>query len=116
MIRLSCSLPVSLSLRLFLGVTTAVSALLASVFTLALDGVLRASQVAGALLSRLNLKGGWVKVIGKGVRERRIPIGNFVKMTLWRYVEEVRHKPRNNDSDRFFLSREGEPVSVNTIK
>jgi len=49
------------------GVTTTVSALLASVFVLALDGVLRASQIAGILLSQVNVKGGYVKVVGKGV-------------------------------------------------
>lgn len=54
--------------------------------------------------------------MGKGSKERIVPIGKYVQMTLWHYVDKVRPKPFSGDCDNLFLSREGKPITVNTIK
>jgi len=45
-----------------------------------------------------------------------VPIGKFVGMTLWHYVENVRPQAANGDIDELFLSRDGSPITTNTIK
>lgn len=81
-----------------------------------LDSGLRASEAAGITLNNLNLKDGYIKVMGKGSKERTVPIGKFVQMTLWHYIEKVRPKPTDSDYDKLFLSQGGKPITVNTIK
>ena len=63
-----------------------------SILVLALDTRLRFSEMAGIRLGRLNLENGYIKVMGKGAEERIVPIGKFVKMTLWHYINKVRTK------------------------
>ena len=87
-----------------------------SIFVTALDTGLRASEIAGILLSQLNLKVGCIKVLGKGAKERMVPIGKFVGMTLWHYIENVRPQAANGDIDELFVSRDGRPITTNTIK
>ena len=86
------------------------------IYVTAIDSGLRASEIAGIKLVYLNLKEGHIKVLGKGAKERVVPIGKFVQMTLWHYVNKVRPKPANGDCDNLFLSHNGKPITVNTIK
>ncbi|MBA7513936.1 Tyrosine recombinase XerD [subsurface metagenome] len=81
-----------------------------------LDSGLRASEAAGITLDNLNLKDGYIKVTGKGDKERIVPIGKFVQMELLHYIEKVRPQPYGRDYDRLFLSRGGKPITVNTVK
>ena len=87
-----------------------------AILVLALDTGLRASEIAGIRLGRLNLETGYVKVMGKGAKERITPFGKFAERTLWHYINKVRPKPVNSDCDNLFLSRDGKPITVNTIK
>ena len=77
---------------------------------------MRASELAGIKLGQLNLKDGYIKVMGKGSKERTVPIGRFVQMTLWHYMDRIRPKPADPKCDNLFLSREGKPITVNTMK
>ncbi len=81
-----------------------------------LDSGLRASEAARITLDNLNLKDGYIKVIGKGDKERIVPIGKFVQMELLHYFEKVRPQPYYSDCDKLFLSRGGKPIMVNTVK
>jgi len=81
-----------------------------------LDCGLRASEAAGITLDNLNLKDGYIKITGKGDKERIVPIGKFVQMELLHYIEKVRPQPYGRDYDRLFLSRGGKPITVNTVK
>ena len=87
-----------------------------AILVTALDNGLRASEIAGITLGQFNSKEGYIKVMGKGAKERIVPVGEFVKMTLWHYIEKVRPEPVGPENDRLFLSREGKPITVNTIK
>ena len=81
-----------------------------------LDTGLRASEAASITLSNLNLTGGYIKVMGKGAKERIVPIGKYVQMTLWSYIDKVRPEPAIPDFNNLFLSSNGKPITVNTIK
>ena len=52
------------------------------IFVTALDNGLRASEIAAIKLEQLDLEKGFVKVMGKGSKERIVPIGDYVKMVL----------------------------------
>lgn len=82
----------------------------------ALDTGLRASELAGIRLGKLNLQGGHIRVTGKGAKERVVPIGRYAQMLLWSYIEKARSRPPNGDCENLFLSREGRPITANTIK
>ena len=81
-----------------------------------LDSGLRASEAAGITLDNLNLKDGFIKVMGKGDKERIVPIGKFVQMELLHYIEKIRPQPYYSDCDKLFLSLGGKPITVNTVK
>ena len=87
-----------------------------AIFVTALDNGLRASEIANISIKQLDLKGAFVKVMGKGSRERIVPIGDFVKMTLWSYINTVRPEPTIIGCDNLFLSPTGKPITANTIK
>ncbi len=87
-----------------------------AIFATLLDTGLRASEAAGITLNNLNLTDGYIKVMGKGSKERIVPIGKYIQMTLWTYVDKVRPEPVNPEYNYLFLTRGGEPITVNTIK
>ena len=86
------------------------------IFVTLLDTGLRASEAATITLNNLNLTDGYIKVMGKGAKERIVPIGKYVQMTLWSYIDKVRPEPAIPDFNNLFLSSNGEPMTVNTIK
>jgi integrase/recombinase XerD len=71
---------------------------------------LRVSELVSLPLAGLDRRAGWVRVLGKGRRERIVPLGEPALAALERYLEEVRPalagRARRN-SDAVFLSRRG---------
>jgi site-specific recombinase XerD len=55
-------------------------------------------------------------VIGKGSKERLVPLGKMVQKALWNYINMARPKPTRSECDNLFLSSTGYPITVNTIK
>ena len=74
---------------------------------------LRVSELINLKLSNWNTKDGFVKVIGKGNKERLIPIGNITAKILKIYVEEVRCNIniQKGQEDYIFLSKRGKYLS-----
>lgn len=69
---------------------------------------LRVSELCGLLLSQLDLDHGFVTVVGKGDKERTVPIGRAAVAALSKYVKHARKEFLNGQStDRVFLSRRG---------
>ncbi len=87
-----------------------------AVFVTMLDTGLRASETAGITLGNLNLTDGFIKVMGKGAKERVVPIGKHVRMVLFSYVDKIRPEPADVERDNLFLSLTGMPITVNTLK
>ena len=51
-----------------------------------LDSGLRLSELAGLKLQDIDVEKGWVKVMGKGNKERVVRIGKTAQKALWRYL------------------------------
>ncbi len=73
-----------------------------AIFVTLLDTGLRASEVAGIIVGNLNLADGYIKVMGKGSKERIVPIGKYMLMTLWAYIDKVRPGPNSPDCNSLF--------------
>jgi integrase/recombinase XerD len=74
--------------------------------TLYATGV-RASELVGLLASQLRLDPGYLRVIGKGSKERIVPIGAQARHWLALYLERARPGLDKRRSDRLFLSVRG---------
>jgi integrase/recombinase XerD len=72
----------------------------------------RASEVANMKQSNLNLDIGYLRCIGKGNKERVIPVGKVAIAAVKKYLVELRPKIANVHSEDFLLlSRTGRPLS-----
>jgi integrase/recombinase XerD len=72
----------------------------------------RASELAGLKTSDLNLDIGYLRCLGKGNRERIIPVGKAAIAATIEYLRELRPKlARSHSEDFLMLSRTGLPLS-----
>jgi integrase/recombinase XerD len=70
---------------------------------------LRVSELVNMELSNLDLQTGYVRVIGKGNKERIVPVGKTCKRFIERYLAVRRRKYSN--ANGLFLSRLGKKIS-----
>ena len=70
---------------------------------------LRVSEVVGLRLSCLYLDAGFIRVTGKGDKERLVPIGASAIKYIGLYVREIRTQtpPKPGNEDIVFLNRRG---------
>jgi site-specific recombinase XerD len=87
-----------------------------AIFETMLDTGLRSSETAGITLGNLNLADGFIKVMGKGAKERIVPIGEHVRMVLFSYIDKTRPRVASSACENLFLSPTGKPITVNTLK
>lgn len=71
---------------------------------------LRASELCDLKLIDLNLQVGCVRVLGKGMKERIVPIGQAAKEAITRYLADCRPRLDRRNGERLFLSRTGKPM------
>ena len=86
------------------------------ILVLMLDTGMRASEVCSITLASLNLEKGYIKILGKGDKERLVPIGDTARKILYRYIEESRPKLMRENSDVLFLTKDGNPMTYNALK
>jgi len=74
---------------------------------------LRVSELTDLKLSHLMLDQGFVRVIGKGNKERIVPIGGEAKKQIISYLDHYRNKMeiRKEAEDILFLNRRGNSLS-----
>jgi len=75
---------------------------------------LRVSELVGLPLAGLGLAAGLVRVLGKGGRERVVPLGESARAALVPYLEETRAQLLGKRADRshaIFLTRRGGPMT-----
>jgi len=87
-----------------------------TIFLTLLDTGLRVSELCGLKLCNLWLEDGVLKVLGKGNKERLIPIGKQVQRLLWRYISRYRPEPAGANSDFLFLTRQGRPLKKDRVE
>ncbi|HEY7116962.1 MAG TPA: site-specific tyrosine recombinase XerD [Tepidisphaeraceae bacterium] len=68
---------------------------------------LRASELCDLKVRDVNLHVGAVRVLGKGMKERVVPLGRAAKEAVERYLAECRPKLERSPNERLFLSRTG---------
>lgn len=72
---------------------------------------LRVSELINLKLSQIDFENGIITLIGKGNKQRSIPIGEFALEYLEKYINEVRSKSRYRKSNYVFLNKDGSPLS-----
>ena len=74
---------------------------------------LRVSEVVGLKISQLYLDVGFIRVIGKGDKERLVPIGSSASKYINIYKKEIRvHvQPTKGNEDILFLNKRGSKLS-----
>ena len=81
-----------------------------------IDTGIRCSELIGLKPKDIDMERGSMKVLGKGSRERMVPIGNGVQKALQRHSFHFRPEPLDTEAEELFLSLDGNPLSVNAIK
>ncbi|HMB95684.1 MAG TPA: site-specific tyrosine recombinase, partial [Tepidisphaeraceae bacterium] len=71
---------------------------------------LRASELCDLKMRDVNFQVGCVRVLGKGMKERIVPLGRASIEAIQYYLNECRPKLDRHHSDRVFLSRTGRPM------
>jgi integrase/recombinase XerD len=72
---------------------------------------LRVSEAVGLKISCLYFKEGFIRVIGKGNKERLVPIGDVAIAAVEEYLEARRVPADSESSDVLFLNRFGRSLS-----
>jgi integrase/recombinase XerD len=73
---------------------------------------LRVSELIGLKLQDVNLQGGYVRVFGKGAKERIVPIGRYAGDKIQLYLASARGTLlKNRISPFLFIARAGRPMS-----
>lgn len=77
---------------------------------------LRVSEACGLALSDLQFDAGYLRCVGKGRKERIVPLGGAAALFLRRYLAEARPRwARAGTEPHVFLSNRGRPLSRKTI-
>ncbi len=78
---------------------------------------MRASEVCTLLMENLNIDVGFLKCVGKGSKERVVPIGSQAKETLEKYISKIRPMQikKGTPARCVFLSRLGKPLSRQSL-
>jgi integrase/recombinase XerD len=77
------------------------------IFAFFLDTGARLNEVVQLDLKDLHLKDGWVKVYGKGRRERILPLGRALSRDLEEYVNLIRPAVAQEDEEALFVTQDG---------
>jgi integrase/recombinase XerC len=74
---------------------------------------LRVSEVAGITLKKLDLNTGWLRVLGKGNKERVVPMHPLVVEKIKHYLASERG---NTTETALFLNQRGTPLSARGLR
>jgi len=87
-----------------------------AVLELAYSSGLRLAELRGARLEHLHLDAGFINVIGKGNKERVVPLGRKAAEALKRYIDTARPQlVRPRSPGNVFLTKRGTPFAQVTL-
>lgn len=73
---------------------------------------LRVSEVVSLKMNQVNLEAGYLKVVGKGRKERAVPIGSFARDRVLAYLKDVRPQILGRRlSPYLFVTRAARPMT-----
>lgn len=87
-----------------------------AILTTFLGTGLRESELSDLLFEDSHIEEGYLKVMGKGSKERIVPVGSLGQKVLWRYVFHFRPEPENDLNNYLFLTIDGMKLETNAIK
>jgi site-specific recombinase XerD len=87
-----------------------------TIFMILLDSGLRIGEIVRLKTDDLHLDEGIIKVLGKGKKERFVPIGSNSQKVLQRYLFRYRMRQDGFQNDYAFLSNSGNPLTENSLK
>ena len=87
-----------------------------TIFMLLLDTGLRIGELVNLKIDDVNMSEGLVKVMGKGKKERIVPVGSNAQRALHRYLFRHRLKSAHSGIENVFLSVHGTSLTENSIK
>lgn len=76
---------------------------------------IRVSELLSLRVAQVNVHMRFIKVIGKGNKERMIPVSDYVCSLLERYMNDVRPNLQTNTTPYLFLSKKGNVISRNSF-
>lgn len=79
-----------------------------------IDTAARLSEVANPGVDDVDIENGYLRVLGKGGKERYIPFGHKVAKALLKY--KLKHCPTPVGTDRFWLTVDGTPLEAGRIE
>jgi len=77
---------------------------------------LRVSELVGVKRRDLNLKDGWVRVMGKGRQERTVPFGSPAVQALRDYLDMLVGEEGRSDEKALFLNQRKGPLTVRGVR
>jgi integrase/recombinase XerD len=87
-----------------------------AILELAYSSGLRASELSSLTLTQVDLENGFVRVFGKGSKERIVPLGDSARQAIETYLGSARAKlVRARTGSALFLSDRGTAISRKTI-
>lgn len=72
---------------------------------------LRVSELLSLTIKQIDFNSGMLKIIGKGDKQRRVPIGDYAKEYLKNYIDGARRANPGRNKEFVFLNRYGQPLS-----
>jgi integrase/recombinase XerC/integrase/recombinase XerD len=95
---------------------TAIGSRNIAILILLLDSGIRVSELCSLKNEDAHIEEGYMKVFGKGSKERIVPIGALAQKVLWRYMFHFRPEPVTPGNGCLFLTLDGKPLMVNAVK
>ncbi|MDP8204225.1 MAG: tyrosine recombinase [Candidatus Tenebribacter mawsonii] len=77
---------------------------------------LRISEIANSRIGQIDLAEKQIRIIGKGNKERIVPISSKAKIAIRNYMKTRDQFRSRFSDDTFFLSKSGRPLSSNEIR
>ena len=73
---------------------------------------LRVSELVGLKMVSVNLEAGWVRTVGKGSKERMVPMGSKAQQSLKEYLADSRPRLlKKRSSSHLFVTSRAKPMS-----
>jgi site-specific recombinase XerD len=88
-----------------------------AIMMLFLDTGIRLDELVNLRLRRVDFAVGEMTILGKGSKERKVPIGTQAKKALIEYITKERSEPGNpQDEDRLFLNADGYRITHDAVE
>lgn len=87
-----------------------------AILALLLDSGLRLSELVGLKIGDVHIEEQYVKVMGKGSKERMVAFGNSARRALLNYLVHFRGEPAHAGIEHFFLTIDGHGMSNEGVK